>query len=198
MLRAVAQAHRHLAELKGRAASIPNQGILIDTRAMQETKASSKIENIVTTQDELFSKRAPFPTTHHPLRQSRKAVSCSGDQPRPVEDARRSADAAAHVARSAHRHDRNGSYPTAAANRSNKASGSRGGSALRLYDSARTRTKAESTTCRHVDVLTCRFVDALIWFHSETLSRRNVEVSTTRFVEGIGLEAMLSKPPNRV
>jgi len=54
VLRAVAQAHRPLAELKGRAASIPNQGILIDTRAMQETKASSKIENIVTTQDELF------------------------------------------------------------------------------------------------------------------------------------------------
>ena len=57
MLRAVAQAHRQLAELKGRAASIPNQGILIDTRAMPETKASSKIKNIVTTQDELFSVR---------------------------------------------------------------------------------------------------------------------------------------------
>ena len=54
MLRALAQGHRHLAELKGRAASIPNQGILIDLRAMPETKASSKIKNIVTTQDELF------------------------------------------------------------------------------------------------------------------------------------------------
>jgi len=31
-----------------------------------------------------------------------------------------------------------------------------------------------------------------------TPARRSVEVSTTRFVEGIGLEAMLSKPPNRV
>ena len=60
MLRALAQAHRHLAELKGRAASIPNQGILIDTLAMQEAKASSEIENIVTTQDELFQARA-FP-----------------------------------------------------------------------------------------------------------------------------------------
>lgn len=54
VLRALAQAHRHLAELKGRAASIPNQGILIDTLALQEAKASSEIENIVTTQDELF------------------------------------------------------------------------------------------------------------------------------------------------
>ena len=60
VLRALAQAHRHLAELKGRAASIPNQGILIDTLAMQEAKASSEIENIVTTQDELFQARA-FP-----------------------------------------------------------------------------------------------------------------------------------------
>lgn len=54
VLRALTQAHRHLAELKGRAASIPNQGILIDTLALQEAKASSEIENIVTTQDELF------------------------------------------------------------------------------------------------------------------------------------------------
>jgi Fic family protein len=54
VLRATAQAHRHLAELKGRAASIPNQSILIDTLALQEAKASSEIENIVTKQDELF------------------------------------------------------------------------------------------------------------------------------------------------
>ncbi len=54
VLRALAQAHRHLAELKGRAAAIPNQGILNDALALQEAKASSEIENIVTTQDELF------------------------------------------------------------------------------------------------------------------------------------------------
>ena len=60
VLRALAQAHRHLAELKGRAASIPNQGILIDTLALQEAKASSEIENIVTTQDALFQANA-FP-----------------------------------------------------------------------------------------------------------------------------------------
>ena len=54
VLRELAKAHRHLAELKGRAASVPNQGILIDTLILQEAKASSEIENIVTTQDELF------------------------------------------------------------------------------------------------------------------------------------------------
>jgi Fic family protein len=54
VLRALAEAHRHLAELKGRAAGIPNQSILIDTLALQEAKASSEVENIVTTQDELF------------------------------------------------------------------------------------------------------------------------------------------------
>ena len=54
VLRALADAHRHLAELKGSAASIPNQSILIDTLALQEAKASSEVENIITTQDELF------------------------------------------------------------------------------------------------------------------------------------------------
>lgn len=54
ILRAMSKAHRHLAELKGRASSIPNQGILIDTLSLQEAKASSEIENIVTTQDEVF------------------------------------------------------------------------------------------------------------------------------------------------
>jgi Fic family protein len=54
VLRALTAAHWHLAELKGRAAAIPNQAILIDTLSLQEAKASSEIENIVTTQDELF------------------------------------------------------------------------------------------------------------------------------------------------
>ncbi|MGB3315110.1 MAG: Fic family protein [Albidovulum sp.] len=54
ILKALARANRVLAELKGRAASIPNQTILIDTLALQEAKASSEIENIVTTQDDLF------------------------------------------------------------------------------------------------------------------------------------------------
>jgi Fic family protein len=52
--KALAKANRNLAELKGLAISIPNQGILIDSLALQEAKASSEIENIVTTQDDLF------------------------------------------------------------------------------------------------------------------------------------------------
>ena len=54
ILKALVPAHRYLAELKGAALSIPNQGILIDSLSLQEAKASSEIENIVTTQDELF------------------------------------------------------------------------------------------------------------------------------------------------
>lgn len=54
ILRALNHANRALAELKGRTAIIPNQGILIDTLVLQEAKASSEVENIVTTQDELF------------------------------------------------------------------------------------------------------------------------------------------------
>lgn len=46
------------AELKGVAATIPNEGILINTLALQEARDSSAIENIITTQDELF--REPY------------------------------------------------------------------------------------------------------------------------------------------
>ena len=54
VLKALAPAHRHLAELKGSARSIPNQGILVDTLTLQEAKASAEVESYVTTQDELF------------------------------------------------------------------------------------------------------------------------------------------------
>ena len=54
VLKALARAKGALGELKGRAATIPNQVILIDTLALQEAKASSEIENIVTTQDEVY------------------------------------------------------------------------------------------------------------------------------------------------
>ncbi|MDR0776083.1 MAG: Fic family protein [Azonexus sp.] len=54
LLKALVSAHRHLAELKGCAASIPNQAILINTLVLQEAKASSEVESYVTTQDELF------------------------------------------------------------------------------------------------------------------------------------------------
>lgn len=54
ILKKLASSSRRLAELKGVAASIPNQGILINTLGLQEAKDSSEIENIVTTHDELF------------------------------------------------------------------------------------------------------------------------------------------------
>jgi len=60
ILKKVGSASRQLAELKGVAASIPNQGILISTLSLREAKDSSAIENIVTTHDELF-RDAAFP-----------------------------------------------------------------------------------------------------------------------------------------
>ncbi len=54
ILKKLAQAHRFLAELKGIAKTIPNEGILISTLTLQEAKDSSAIENIFTTHDALF------------------------------------------------------------------------------------------------------------------------------------------------
>lgn len=54
VLKALPAAHFALAELKGIAASIPNQQILINTLGLQEAKDSSAIENIITTHDELY------------------------------------------------------------------------------------------------------------------------------------------------
>lgn len=54
VLKKLAKAHQALAELKGVAASIPNQSILVNTLALQEAKDSSAIENIITTHDDLY------------------------------------------------------------------------------------------------------------------------------------------------
>lgn len=54
ILKKLVEANRYLAELKGVAATIPNENILIQTLALQEAKDSSEIENIVTTHDDLF------------------------------------------------------------------------------------------------------------------------------------------------
>ena len=54
ILKKLALSSRRLAELKGIAVSIPNQGVLINTLGLQEAKDSSEIENIITTHDELF------------------------------------------------------------------------------------------------------------------------------------------------
>lgn len=54
VLKSAIAAHRVLAELKGRADVIPNQSILINSIILQEARASSEIENIITTNDRLF------------------------------------------------------------------------------------------------------------------------------------------------
>jgi len=54
VLKKTALAHRYLAELKGMAATIPNESILISTLTLQEAKDSSEIENIITTHDDLY------------------------------------------------------------------------------------------------------------------------------------------------
>src|SRR5665647_2723639 len=54
VLKKLPEAHRALAELKGIGGTIPNQAILINTLGLREAKDSSAIENIVTTDDELF------------------------------------------------------------------------------------------------------------------------------------------------
>ena len=54
VLKATTRASRALAELKGRTHTIPNPEILLNTLALQEAKLSSEIENIFTTNDELY------------------------------------------------------------------------------------------------------------------------------------------------
>ncbi|MBF0634548.1 MAG: Fic family protein [Nitrospinae bacterium] len=54
VLKKAIAANKALAELKGAGELIPNQGVLIQSIALQEAKQSSEIENIVTTNDELY------------------------------------------------------------------------------------------------------------------------------------------------
>ena len=58
ILKKAISANRRLAELKGLVHSIPNQGILVNGIVLQEARLSSEIENIVTTNDELYSAAA--------------------------------------------------------------------------------------------------------------------------------------------
>ncbi|MDD3262582.1 MAG: Fic family protein [Candidatus Absconditabacteria bacterium] len=54
VLKQLSQTHKSLGELKGLAETIPNMFILITTLSLQEAKESSEIENIITTNDELY------------------------------------------------------------------------------------------------------------------------------------------------
>jgi Fic family protein len=54
VLKQTISANRMLANLRGLAAQIPNQSMLISSLVLQEARLSSEIENIVTTTDELY------------------------------------------------------------------------------------------------------------------------------------------------
>jgi Fic family protein len=54
IFQALNKANKALAELKGIARKLPNQAMLINTIALREAKASTEIENIFTTDDELY------------------------------------------------------------------------------------------------------------------------------------------------
>ncbi len=54
VLKQVNLANKKLAELKGVAQTIPNEVILLSTLTLQEAKDSSAVEDIVTTQDDLY------------------------------------------------------------------------------------------------------------------------------------------------
>jgi len=58
ILRKAIRANRALAELKGAGELIPNQSMLINSIPLQEARASSEIENIITTNDKLFQAAA--------------------------------------------------------------------------------------------------------------------------------------------
>ena len=54
IMRKLARARAALAEMKGMGSIIPNPSMLINTLTLREAKDSSEIENIITTQDDLF------------------------------------------------------------------------------------------------------------------------------------------------
>lgn len=54
ILTALIDANKALAELKGISHILPNTTILVNTLSLQEAKSSSEVENIITTQDELY------------------------------------------------------------------------------------------------------------------------------------------------
>ncbi|MEX1202366.1 MAG: Fic family protein [Ferruginibacter sp.] len=69
ILRHLAKAARYLGELNGLCASLPDPQVLINTIVLQESKDSSAIENIVTTQDELYKAATEDGTTNDAARE---------------------------------------------------------------------------------------------------------------------------------
>jgi Fic family protein len=66
VLKKAIAANKALAELKGGGELIPDQSLLIQTIGLQEAKLSSEIENIVTTNDELYRAFADQGQRTHP------------------------------------------------------------------------------------------------------------------------------------
>ena len=69
VLKACNTAHQALGELKGVVQTMPNQNILLGTLPLQEAKESSEIENIITTQDDLYQSNV---STHQLLQRPQK------------------------------------------------------------------------------------------------------------------------------
>lgn len=72
VLKQLNRANRKLAELKGVAQTIPNERVLISSLTLQEAKDSSEVENIVTTQDDLY--RAGLDPSHQFINAATKEV----------------------------------------------------------------------------------------------------------------------------
>ncbi|WP_159476874.1 Fic family protein [Dyadobacter sp. 3J3] len=65
IFRHLSKASRYIGELNGLCASLPDPELLISTIVLQESKNSSAIENIVTTQDELYKAATEEQTASH-------------------------------------------------------------------------------------------------------------------------------------
>lgn len=77
ILRQLSKSVNALGELKGIAKTIPNQAMLINAVVIQEAKDSSEIENIITTQDELYRALATTGKQPHQVKEVinyRKAI----------------------------------------------------------------------------------------------------------------------------
>lgn len=75
VLRLAAEAEAKLGELRGYVHIVPNEAILLSTLPFQEARASSEIENIVTTADDLFRARV----NDEPADQNVKEVQAHAD-----------------------------------------------------------------------------------------------------------------------
>src|SRR5258708_6294059 len=79
VLRQVVKSSIALAELKGLAGTLPNPSILLNAVILKEARASSEIENLITTQDKLYQALSakgiePDPATKEVLRNRKAAL----------------------------------------------------------------------------------------------------------------------------